>query len=185
MRHLTALGTLALMLLGLALAQGYYPHGDGLSWTYDNGVTQILSGPREFAGSEVMVMTQYLQGVPISETYLAYEPGGVLSYGTAAGGDTQVYRPALVLYEGLELTPGQSWQSVSEVGNVEIVLSSQVIGTEGVQTPAGRYNTLQIRQVTDIGGSRTTTDLYFVPTVGVVRFVTEDGTVVDLIEKSF
>ncbi len=183
MRILIAL--LSLVMFSLSAAQDYYPNNDGLSWTYDNGVTQILTGPREFAGAEVMVMTQYLEGIPISENYLAYRPDGVLSYGTAAGGDTQTYEPPLVLYRGSELVPGQSWQSVSNVGGVDIVLSSQVIGLQGVQTPSGRYNALQIRQITDISGTQSTTDLFFVPTVGVVRFVTQDGTVVDLIEKSF
>ena len=53
-------------------------------------------------------------------------------------------------------------------------------------TPAGRFNALLIRQtsLTSTGG-QTVLDLYFVPGIGVVRFVTQDGTIIDLIERSF
>jgi hypothetical protein len=59
-----------------------------------------------------------------------------------------------------------------------------VVGLRGVQTPAGRFNALQIRQrtLTSTGG-QTLLDLFLVPGVGIVRFVTEDGTVIDLIER--
>ena len=56
----------------------------------------------------------------------------------------------------------------------------------GVATPAGRFNALLIQQtsLTSTGG-QTVLELYFVPGVGVVRFVTQDGTIIDLIERSF
>ena len=178
---------LLLVLLTPALAQeSYFPNRDGLSWTYSNGETQTLAGPRLVNGQSVMVLTHALDGVPVSEDYLLYDTTGVLSLGTAAGGRTLVYTPPLVIYQGERLEPGDAWASITRVGDLEITFQAEVLGVRGVQNAAGRFNTLQIRQTTVTStGAQTTLDLFFVPTVGVVRTVTEDGTVVDLIEKNF
>ncbi len=61
-----------------------------------------------------------------------------------------------------------------------------MLAIRGVQTQAGRFNALHIRQRTlTNSGASTTLDLFFVPSIGVVRYVTQDGTLVDLIEKNF
>lgn len=176
-----------LLLAGGAFAQGYYPSGDGLSWTYSSGETQIMQGPRELAGRQVMVLTHFFQGAPVSEDYLVYQEGeGTLSVGTAAGGRLFTYEPPLVVWPPAPLAPGQTWQSTSEVAGVSVTLSSEVLGLRGVRTSAGRFNAFQVRQVTlTSSGARTVLDLFFVPTVGIVRFVSEDGTVTDLIERNF
>ena len=45
---------------------------------------------------------------------------------------------------------------------------------------------LQIRQLTETStGGQTLLDLFFVPGVGVVRYATRDGTVIDLIDRTF
>ncbi len=171
--------------LATAGGQEYYPSGAGLSWTYSNGETQSLSGPREYAGSQVMVLTHYFQGVPVSEDYLLYG-GEVRSIGTAAGGGTLDYAPALLVYPPAPLEVGQKWQSTARVADFDITLASEVIGVRGVQTPVGRFNALVIRQNTiTSSGASTSLDMYFVPSVGVVRYVTQDGTVIDLIDKNF
>jgi hypothetical protein len=173
-------------LAGLASANGYYPFGDGLTWTYDSGTTQVMSGPRNLDGTEVMVLTHYLDGVPVSEDYLTYGPDGVATVGTAAAGQLTLFDPPLLIYGAPPLEPGLTWTSTTRLGGIEITLSSEVVGLRGVQTPAGRFNALQIRQrtLTSTGG-QTLLDLFLVPGVGVVRFVTQDGTVVDLIERNF
>ena len=170
-----------------AAAQNYYPSEPGMSWTYDSGETQTLSEPREIGGREALVLTHFFGGQPISEDYIAYhDPAGVLNLGTAAGGRTLTYAPPLVVYPPAPMQVGQSWSSTTRVGGIDITLESEVLGIRGVATPAGRYNALQVRQRTITStGAQTTLDLFFVPSVGVVRFVTGDGTVVDLIEKNF
>ena len=40
-------------------AQAYYPSESGMSWTYSSGETQLLSGPRELGGQQVMVLTHW------------------------------------------------------------------------------------------------------------------------------
>lgn len=177
---------LLLLSLSLSLAQeDYYPSRDGLSWTYDNGDTQILSGPREVSGRQVMVFLHSLEGQPVSEDYLVYE-GGVFLLGTAAGGAVLAYTPPLTLYPPPPLQVGQSWKSTANVGDLDISLAFEVLGVSGVQTQAGRFNALQIRQqtITSTGG-QTFLDLFFVPSVGIVRTITQDGTQIDLIEKNF
>lgn len=168
---------------GAALANDYYPRGEGLSWTYSSGETQAMSGTRVWNGLEVSVLTHYLDGVPVSEDYLTFDADGVRTHGTASGGTVVRYDPPLLIYAAAPLQPGATWSTTTEVAGLAITLSSEVVGMRGVQTPAGRFNALQIRQrtLTSTGG-RTLLDVFLVPGVGTVRFVTEDGTVIDLIE---
>ncbi|HKI57005.1 MAG TPA: hypothetical protein VKB31_07615 [Trueperaceae bacterium] len=187
--RLALLATAALAALTLASAASppsYYPHRSGLSWTYDSGETQQIAGPRTVDGKQVMVLTHYFNGVPVSEDYLQYGPDGVTTIGTAAGGKVTLYHPPLVVYPPEPLKPGMQWQSTTKLPDFDITLSSQVLAIRGVKTSAGRFNALQIRQQTvTSNGARTVMDLFFVPSVGVVRFVTQDGTTVDLIDKNF
>jgi|GEM_PF-564521 len=175
-----------LLAAGVAAAQGYYPDQPGMSWTYSSGETQTLSGPRDLGGRQVMVLTHYFEGVPISEDYLEYTDQGVFSHGSAAGGQVYQYDPPIVVYPPAPLEAGLTWTGTTALPGFDLTLSSEVLGLRGVATPAGRYNAFLIRQTTlTSNGGRTVLDVYFVPTVGIVRFVAQDGTVIDLIEKSF
>lgn len=187
MQRLLSLVLVLMTISATATAQeSYFPHRDGLTWTYSNGETQTLYGPRSLAGHEVMVLVHYFEGLPVSEDYLVYDPAGVFSLGTAAGGRTLVYNPPLTIYQGERLEPGDTWSSTAQVGDLAISLTAEVIGVRGVQNAAGRFNALLVRQTTVTStGAQTVLDLFVVPGVGVVRFVTEDGTVVDLLEKNF
>jgi hypothetical protein len=177
---------LVLALVATAAANEYFPAAAGMSWTYDSGTTQVMSGPRQLDGREVMVLTHYLDGVPVSEDYLAFADDGVYTVATAAGGQLVRYQPPLLVYAPAPLQPGTTWSSTTRIGGIEVTLAAEVVGLRGVQTPAGRFNALQIRQrtITSTGG-QTLIDLYLVPGVGVVRFVTQDGTVIDLIDRTF
>lgn len=188
-RRVLACSLTLLLLVGSAAtvqAQAYYPSQPGLSWTYSSGETQTLSGPRNMNGRDVLILTHYYEGVPISEDYLEYRADGVLSHGTAAGGQVFGYEPGLVVYPAEPLAPGAVWTSTSRMAGFNLTLSAEVVGLRGVATPAGRFNALLIRQTTlTSNGAQTLLDIYFVPTVGIVRFVTQDGTTIDLIEKNF
>ena len=184
---LAGLVVLVLTVACTGRAQPYYPNGDGLSWTYSSGETQIMQGPRPLDGTEVMVLTHYFEGAPVSEDYLVFrEDGSVVSLGTAAGGQRFTYDPPLLVWPAPPLQPGQTWQTTTDVGGISLTLSAEVLGLRGVRTTAGRFNAFQVRQVTlTSSGARTVLDLFFVPTVGIVRFVSQDGTTVDLIERNF
>lgn len=188
-RHPIRRAVVALLLalcLAFAAAQGYYPAAAGYSWTYSSGETQTLQGPREQDGRQVYVLTHYFDGVPISEDYLEYGPDGVISYGSAAGGQRYTYQPPLLVYPPEPLAAGMKWTSTTAMPGFNLTLDSEVLGLRGVATTAGRFNALLIRQTSlTSNGGQTVLELYFVPGVGVVRFVTQDGSVIDLIEKSF
>lgn len=177
-----------LLVLGFSSAQEeFFPHRDGLSWTYSNGETQSLSGPHDIDGQEVMVLSHIVANEIVSQDYLIYHPTGVYSAGTRTkSGELLSYNPPLTIYRGTQLKVGQTWQSITKIKGLEINLYSEVTGTQGIKTPVGRFNTLVIRQstVTSSGG-QTTLHLYFVPAVGIVRFVQADGVVVDLVDKNF
>lgn len=181
-----AAALLALTLGTLVWAQGYYPAEPGMSWTYSSGETQQLGGPRDFGGFDVMVLTHYFEGVPISEDYLVYDESGVVSHGTAAGGQVYRYDPPLLVYPASPLAQGSTWTSSTDLADFRLTLSSEVLGLRGVATPAGRFNALLIRQTTlTSNGGQTVLDIFFVPGVGIVRFATQDGNVIDLIDKNF
>jgi hypothetical protein len=170
----------------LAWAAGYHPAEAGFSWTYDSGETQMLSGPRDFDGQQVMVLTHWFKGDAVSEDYLVYSPAGVQHVATAAGGSVVYYSPPLLAYGPGPFEVGSSWQSTARMAGLDITLSAEVVAVRGVSTGAGRFNAYQIRQVTVTStGAQTVLDLYFVPSVGIVRFVMQDGAAVDLIEKNF
>ena len=184
----TALFFLVFALLSFGIAKNdYFPNQTGLSWTYSNGEEQRMSGPYELDDTAVMVLTHYMDGEIASEEYLVYAENGVFNLGTASNeGELLRYDPPLVVYEGSSLTVGQSWQSKSVIKGIEISLNSEVIGVQGIKTESGRYNALIIRQqtFTDTGG-QTALDVYFVPGIGIVRFSSSDGDVIDLVDKSF
>jgi hypothetical protein len=176
-----------LVFLNPASAQeSYYPARDGLSWTYSNGETQMLSGSQDVSGQAASILLKMYQGVAISEDYLVYDAQGVRMVGTAANGQLLAYSAALQLYPSSPLQVGQTWKSKASVAGMEIALAGEVLGVRGVETAAGRFNALQIRQqtVTSTGG-QTVLEFFFVPSVGIVRWVMQDGTTIDLIEKNF
>ncbi len=178
--------TLLLLTGAVGAQEAYYPSREGLSWTYSNGETQTLGGQRDFGGQPVTVLLHVLQGLPTSEDYLIYGETGVQAVGSAAGGQALGYSPPLLLYPAPPLQVGQTWQSTARVQDIDITLAFEVLGVRGVQSAAGRFNALQIRQQTVTStGAQTVLDLFFVPSVGTVRWVTQDGTVIDLIEKNF
>ncbi len=181
------LAVILLLLCASGAAQeDFHPQQSGYSWTYTNGETQMLGGPRDFAGQQVMVLTHWFQGDAISEDYLVYSPDGVLHVGTAAAGTVMTYSPPLRAYIAGPFQVGTSWQSTARLGDISITLSAEVLGMRGVETPAGRFNAWQVRQVTVTNtGAQTVLDAYFVPTVGVVRYVMQDGSIINLLEKNF
>ncbi|MCA9836039.1 MAG: hypothetical protein KC422_03965 [Trueperaceae bacterium] len=184
MRHLLILFLAALC---FALAQeAYYPAREGLAWTYSNGETQMFEGVKAVSGQSAQVLVHYLQGTPISEDYLIYDGNGVRSIGTAAGGQTLIYSPFLTFFPAPPLAVGQTWSSSAKVADFDISINAEVVAVRGVQTQAGRFNALQIRQQTITStGAQTVLDLFFVPSIGIVRWLTQDGTSIDLIDKNF
>ncbi len=172
------------LLLGLALAQkGYYPHALGMRWVYSSGEVQTFTEVRELAGAEVwMLEHRYKDGATMTEA-LAFNDRGVWVFAVISGGETLTYDPPLQLYPKPPLRTGLRWGGTTRLRGQALKVEAEVLGLSGVEVKAGRYNAFRIRsKLAAAGGSESVVDLYFVPGVGVVRYATADGGVIDLVE---
>src|SRR5690606_29387178 len=73
-RRAVALAITILLQGSFVLAHADYPSRPDKSWTYSSGESEQLSGPRDLAGRQVMVLTHYYDGILISEDYMEYTP---------------------------------------------------------------------------------------------------------------
>ena len=176
------------LLLGLAAAappKDYYPHALGMTWHYTSGEVQKFVEVREMAGAEVwMLEHRYADGARMVEA-LAFRDDGVWVLAVQSAGETLAYDPPLKLYPPPPLKKGLSWQQTTTLRGQTLELSAVVLGIQGVEVPAGRFNAFRIQtRLQAAGGAESVVDLYFVPGVGVVRYATADGGVIDLVEFS-
>lgn len=168
-----------------ASAQGdYYGLKMGSVWTYSNGETQTLSSERTVKGQKYLVMTRSNAGKVTSEDYLLVNAQGMQLAGSRYSGKDYMYTPALLIYPAAPLTVGQRWSSNATSPLGQYAFSSSIQRSEGIATPAGRFNALVVRtSVTTSSGASTTQEAYFAPGAGVVRFITQDGSAVDLVSR--
>ena len=164
----------------------HYAGNPGRSWSYDNGVAQTLTGPRPFEGLQVMLLTHYLAGEPVSEDTLTFDEAGVRLWATANAGAITRFDPPLLLYPPPPLARAVRWSSTSSTDRgFTMRVDAEVIGQRTITTPAGRFDVWQIRRTTTTStGAHATLDLFFAPEVGVVRYLTAEGEGIDLIEAS-
>ena len=91
----------------------------------------------------------------------------------------------MLIYPPPPLNPVDARQSSTRAGDLDIIITTDVVAFRGLATDAGRCNALHLRQTTlTSNGGRVLLDLFLVPTVGIVRFVTADGTTLDLTERT-
>ena len=177
---------LALMLfLGFALAADYYPHGLGYFWKYSSGEVQRFVRVKELAGSRVWMLEHtYADGARLTEA-MSFRDDGVWVFAVYTGAEAMYYEPPLKLYPPPPLKVGDSWGQTTRLKGRELVVSSEVVGIKGVSVPAGRFNAFVIEnRMRAEGGSESLVFIYFVPGVGVVRYLSPDGAVIDLVEFS-
>jgi len=167
----------------LAASPAYFPNATGTQWRYSNGETQLVGKPRVIQGVSVVPVQHSVGGRLVSEDYLEYRESGVYLRGVQAGGKLNWYAPPLQVYPASPLAPGQVWTSVTGTG---LRLSGRVVGTQALRTQSGSYNALVVRSEVGAGSSdgvqkSSTQYAYFVPSLGVVRYQTADGSTVDLL----
>ena len=173
------------VLVGVAFAQGdYYPGKTGQKWTYSNGTVQEFVAQKTVNGQTVSVLVTSLSGKVVSEQYFQSSPQGVFWFGARANNKLDWYSSAIVVYPAAPLKTGMRWSSSSKTASGTLALTARVLGSEGIQTPAGRFNAFRVRSsVTTSSGASSVSDLFFVPGVGTVRYVTQDGSAVDLVSR--
>jgi hypothetical protein len=177
---------MVLFAVGLsASAQGdYYGLKIGSKWSYSNGETQTLGSERTVKGQKYLVMTRSNGGKVTSEDYLLVNAQGMLLAGSRFAGKDYMYTPPLIIYPAAPMTVGMRWSSSAQSPLGQYAFASSIERSEGVATPAGRFNALVVRtSVNTSSGASTVQDAYFAPGAGVVRFVTQDGATVDLIGR--
>lgn len=164
---------------GAATPSGYYPQATGLRWSYSSGETQEIGTPAVYKGVRVIPVTHQYGSTVYTQDLLEYRAdGSVWLRGVNAGGRVNWYTPPLNVYPPGPLTPGQTWSSASGA----LKSSSRVTGVEPLRVGKTSYNTLVIRTVLTSGGRQSIQLTYFVPTVGVVRYQTADGSQIDLMK---
>ncbi|WP_019010643.1 hypothetical protein [Deinococcus aquatilis] len=164
---------------GAATPSSYYPQKTGLRWSYSSGETQEIGTPAVYKGVRVIPVTHQYGSTVYTQDLLEYRAdGSVWLRGVNAGGRVNWYTPPLNVYPPGPLTPGQTWSSASGA----LKSSSRVTGVEPLRIGKTSYNTLVIRTVLTSGGRQSIQLTYFVPTVGVVRYQTADGSQIDLVK---
>lgn len=155
----------------------YYPHTSGTSWTYSSGETQVVGPAVTHRGVRVVPVSHQFGGRTFTQDLLEYRTdGSVWLRGVNAGGRLAWYAAPINVYPPAPLSPGQRWTSAS--GNLKS--SSAVTGVAAINIQGRKYNALRVRTETTAGGQISVQTVYFVPSVGVVRFETADGSQIEL-----
>lgn len=182
MRRYTVL-LLLLFGISMAAAPNYYPHKVGMTWIYTSGESQTYESVRNANGQEVWELSHSYDGKVRYTDYLTFDENGVWLLGVDTGAGIMPYDPPIQIYPAAPLRVGQNWSSRTKFKGANLVVVNKVIGIEGVVVPFGKYNAFVIRSsLTAQGGGASVVDMYFVPGIGVVRYATQDGGQIDLVD---
>ncbi|WP_309573093.1 hypothetical protein [Deinococcus sp.] len=156
---------------------GYYAYAAGAHWTYSSGEVQVVGPAVVHKGVTVTPVSHQYGSTTYSQDLLELRAdGSVWLRGVNTGGRLAWFTMPLNVYPPGPLQPGMAWTS----GNSAMTLRSQVTGMSAVKLAAGTFNALAIRTDTTLAGKVSTQTTYFVPTLGVVRYQTGDGSLIDL-----
>ena len=181
---LSAVVLLIFLNFSICAQSDYYPNKPGLKWVYSNGETQAYTKTTNVFGVNAVILAHIFGGATVQEDYIQVTSLGVNLLGTKRNGTVTQYKPPLAVYPAAPLALNARWSSSSKVGTSVVAISSQIISSEGISVKGGRFNAFVIRQsVSTSSGGRSVSDLYFVPGIGTVRYVTADGTAVDLVSR--
>lgn len=157
----------------------YYPNKPGTRWTYSSGETQIIGTPITHKGVKVTPVSHQYGSTTYTQDLLEFRAdGSVWLRGVNAGGRLSWYNPPLNVYPPAPLSPGMKWSGAT----ANLKTSNTVVGVTPLKLAAGTFNALTIRTDTNAGGKISTQLTYFVPTMGIVRYETADGSRIDLLK---
>ncbi|PNY83114.1 hypothetical protein CVO96_15165 [Deinococcus koreensis] len=162
---------------GAAPPRPYYPYLPGERWTYSSGESQVVGASVVHRGVKVTPVSHQYGSTTYTQDLLELRAdGSVWLRGVNAGGRLTWFTAPLNVYPPGPLSPGMAWTS----GSSTFRLASHVTGMSALRLSAGTFNALSIRTDTTAGGRVSTQTTYFVPTLGIVRYLAGDGSVVDL-----
>ncbi|GHF31244.1 hypothetical protein GCM10017781_04340 [Deinococcus metalli] len=156
---------------------GYYPFAAGTRWSYSSGEQQVVGPAVVHRGVTVTPVSHQYGSTTYTQDLLELRAdGSVWLRGVNASGRLTWFTSPLTVYPPGPLRPGMTWSSA----NGSVSLRARVTGTSAVTLSAGTFNALTIRTDMTQAGRVSTQTTYFVPTLGVVRYQTADGSVIDL-----
>lgn len=177
-------GLVAFLIVSSEAQNLYYPTRVGMRWVYSSGEIQEYSREDTVFNTKVLVLQHTIKDQLTSEDYIVSNSNGMTFVGQKVGQQILQFKPPLILYPKAPLKVGMQWQSISDVGGAKITSAVQIIGTAGVKVKAGRFNAFIVRNTFyQPDGSSSTTDLYFVPSIGTVRTVYADGSSIELVSR--
>ncbi len=164
--------------LGSAQSSSYYPNQVGTYWTYTSGEIQVVGSPVTYKDVKVTPISHQYGGKTYSQDLMEYRSdGSVWLRGINSNGKLNWYNPPLNVYPPAPLTAGKRWTSFTK--NLQI--TNTVVGNTPIKNSAGTFNAIVIRSETNTTGRISVQMTYFVPSIGIVRYETADGSTIDLI----
>jgi hypothetical protein len=177
----------------------YFPLRVGDWWKYrsttaDNKQSEftlkVLSNEKQGDGTNLYLVETLNAFQPIHDWYS--KPGGkVLMHRIAYPKNEALkadYQP-IKLYLKNPLSAGASWEWKGKgMMGVDIEESSRVLGTEAVEVPAGKFQAMKVETKVIQGGMPVTKTYWFANWVGMVKSMTDTGTVkstTELLDYSF
>ena len=204
-RILAALFLMSLALLGVMAQKSqepppdYFPLRVGDWWKYRSTTAdgkqsefniKVLSAEKQGDGTNLYLVETLSTFQPINDWYS--KPGGqVLMHRIAYPKNEALkadYQP-VKLYLKNPLSVGASWEWKGKgMMGVDIEESSRVTGTEAVEVPAGKFQAMKVETKVIQGGTPVTKTYWFANWVGLVKSMTDTGSVkstTELLDYSF
>jgi uncharacterized protein DUF3108 len=203
MSRIRVVAVLVLILLALAVAVSqkhnagqkqkdpppdYYPLHVGDWWKYQSTTAdgkqseftmKVLSEEKQGDGSALYQMEIQSAFKPIHEWY-SKPSGWVLWHREAFTANDSMkvtYEPARqYLKNPLAAGATWSWKGKGMMG-IDIEESSQVTGSEAVEVPAGKFQAMKVESRVNQGGTNVTKTYWYANWVGLVKSITDTGSV--------
>ena len=177
----------------------YFPLRVGDSWKYRSTTAdgkqseftiKVVSADKQGDGTNLYLVETLTTFQPIHDWYS--KPSGQVQMHRIAYPKNEAlkadYQP-VKLYLKNPLTVGSSWEWKGKgMMGVEIEESSRVTGTEAVEVPAGKFQAMKVETKVIQGGTPVTKTYWFANWVGLVKSMTDTGSVkstTELLDYSF
>jgi uncharacterized protein DUF3108 len=191
------IAVLVLTLLALAAAAGqkpkepppdYFPLRAGDWWKYQSTTadgkqseftTKVLSAEKQSDGSTLYQVEIQSAFKPIHEWYS--KPTGAVVWHREAYTSNEAMKVTFdPVRQYLKNPPATgatwSWKGKGMMG-VDIDESNQVIGSEAIEVPAGKFQAMKVESKVNQGGTLVTKTYWYANWVGLVKSMTDTGSV--------